>query len=732
MSWRTAVNAATAAVALLALVLVPLLLSVERTGGPGLLFAMRGAREAPPGVVVVAIDRDASRALGLPNRPSAWPRTIHADLVRALTEAGAAVIAYDVLFRTPRQTDEDADFADAIRDAGNVILFQHLVRDQVGEGEEAIAIEQKVSPLPELADAAAGLAPFPLPKIGQQVDQTWVFRGELSDDPTLPTLAYHQFAAPVYPLLREAITQVDPEAAERFPVQMDQWPGPYPASSWARALRGYLADAPERVGELRQWVTTRPMSDADRQRLLGLLALHGGDESRYIDFYGPPRTVPTLSAHDVLANPHDLRGIAVFVGFSEDFQPQQQDGFPTVFSRADGVDLSGVEIAATVFGNILEQRFVTPLPPALYSSLPLAWALLAAILLWRVSLPGLVLGAVLMTAGYLAVSLFAFARFGYWLPVWGPLLAPLPVILIMVNRYLRVQRSRSNLARGAAMYLPADLVARLDQGPANVHGTDRQVYGVCLATDVVGYTRIAEGREPQALKKVMNAYYTQLIDEVQSRGGWVADVVGDAMLAVWVPEGDAEAAHDSALEAARAIMRWQREASAQGLEHALDTRIGVHAGPIVLGSLGGGGRYQYRAVGDVVNASVRLQDLAGRLGLRVLASELALSPDDARAVRRVGRFRVPGKQRPLTVLQVAIGEHEADESLKAMFERGLTAFQRGLWADAEAAFEDVLARYPNDGPARFYQVEVARRKARDKDWDGILSLQKIDTDASID
>ena len=85
-----------------------------------LRFQMRGPVAPRLPLVIVSIDQDSFDDLNL---PWPWPRTLHAELIRKLTQAGAKVIAVDILFTEPKPDPrEDRALADAIRDAGNVIL----------------------------------------------------------------------------------------------------------------------------------------------------------------------------------------------------------------------------------------------------------------------------------------------------------------------------------------------------------------------------------------------------------------------------------------------------------------------------------------------------------------------------------------------------------------------------------------------------------------------------------
>ena len=96
--------------------------SLEKAGGLDRLFALRGPRTAPPEVCVVAIDDDSYKVIGR-DPTLAWPRGLHADLIRTLRREGARAVAFDVLFTDQgADTAQDAAFASAVAEAGNVVL----------------------------------------------------------------------------------------------------------------------------------------------------------------------------------------------------------------------------------------------------------------------------------------------------------------------------------------------------------------------------------------------------------------------------------------------------------------------------------------------------------------------------------------------------------------------------------------------------------------------------------
>ena len=121
---------------------------VEIKGFDWLTIASAPGRSELP-IVLVGID-DASLAELQQRWP--WPRDIHARLIEALSTAGAAVIAFDVLFEFPSVPAEDADLAHAIARAGNVVLAAGLVQQETSHGTAWMRKE----PLAPLRDAASG------------------------------------------------------------------------------------------------------------------------------------------------------------------------------------------------------------------------------------------------------------------------------------------------------------------------------------------------------------------------------------------------------------------------------------------------------------------------------------------------------------------------------------------------------------------------------------------------
>lgn len=202
--------------------------------------------------------------------------------------------------------------------------------------------------------------------------------------------------------------------------------------------------------------------------------------------------------------------------------------------------------------------------------------------------------------------------------------------------------------------LPTGVGERLRNGTKTIGQTDSLVVTV-LMSDIRGYSAIAETADPVRLCDQLNAYRGAASDEILNQCGTVMQFVGDAVMAVFgAPEPVADHA-DRALATAMAMHRRQRllnrEWESSG-RLAFNLGIGLSTGHVAAALLGSAERMEYSVVGDVVNLSQRLQQLAAA-GESVLSEStyraLSGSPD----AERIGPTAVPGRRGLVTAYRLA-------------------------------------------------------------------------------
>jgi len=711
-------------------VVLPSTAELEQTLGLEWLFNVRGSVRPPVDVVIVGIDGASARLLGLPENPRDWPRGLHASTVRFLSQAGAKLITFDLTFDAPSASAaDDREFAAAIAQAGNVLLTDSVRRESIrlhsadGKPLGSVEIERPVPPMPALAEAALEHAPFLLPK-GARVDAYWTFRGDAGDLPTLPVLATQLYATDAFERLVALLRELEPALPMDDVVRARATTGSEARRSVAATLRAAMLH-PGLRGRLLERLRDGGRGIPPQQQLVirSLLELYSSGDMSYLNYYGAARTIPTVPYHRVVEAERSLaaqrpsgafadmfRGKAVFVGYAAASQGEQdlvRDDYRTVYSQTSGLDISGVEIAATAVANLLEGRPLQPLPALAQLAIVVVWGFVIG-LVCRVLRPAqAAMVALGLAIAYAAVAYERFADATIWLPLVVPLGAQLPSALLagLMLSYRETRRERELIKQAFGYFLPRSVVDQLARnlGPLTVN---RVMYGACLATDVEKYTTLAESMNPDALGKLMNAYYAELFGPVERLGGVVDDIVGDAMVAIWAATSADANLRDNACQAALEIVAAvERFNQAVPERPVLPTRFGLHSGQMLVGSVGASRHYEYRAVGDIVNTASRIQGLNKVLGTRLLASAETVDGLQRFATRPLGSFLLVGKKSAIDIVEIVGFADTVDAEraeLHALFAAAMGDYRAGRWREAADRFSAILRPDPDDGASRFY------------------------------
>lgn len=234
-------------------------------------------------------------------------------------------------------------------------------------------------------------------------------------------------------------------------------------------------------------------------------------------------------------------------------------------------------------------------------------------------------------------------------------------------------------------------------------------------TDAEGYTSLAERMDPMLLVEFVNRYFQALFAAILANGGAVLDVKGDGLLAVWTSDSPDIRMRALVCGGCLQILEAAERFNCQFPASRLPTRIGVDFGAIVLAEVGAFARYEYRAIGDPVNTSSRLEQLNKQLGTRLLVSQHLAEGVEGFVFRDLGYFALPGKRSHLRVFELVAERVSATQrqfDICRAFAPALAAYEAGRLSEAAARFGALGERYPEDGPARFYLERCAERQKR--------------------
>ncbi len=219
---------------------------------------------------------------------------------------------------------------------------------------------------------------------------------------------------------------------------------------------------------------------------------------------------------------------------------------------------------------------------------------------------------------------------------------------------------RRELAEAALSRYVSHQVARkiLDspEGGAAI-GEGRRTRAAILFSDIRGFTPMSEAMEAGELVKLLNVYFSRMVDVVFRHDGTLDKFVGDALIVVFndpLEQPDAEKrAVACAAEMQREIAAFNAQQSAAGGK-TLGVGIGVHCGPVVAGNVGSQFRMDYTVMGDTVNFTSRLQGKAPA-GAVYVSAAVREATSRYFTYKGLGRMEFKGCSEPAEVFELQAG-----------------------------------------------------------------------------
>ena len=223
-------------------------------------------------------------------------------------------------------------------------------------------------------------------------------------------------------------------------------------------------------------------------------------------------------------------------------------------------------------------------------------------------------------------------------------------------------------------YLPKDLTQRILSQRDKIEGERKQV--TVMFCDMEGFTAITEKLGSEETYSMMNQVYEILIHKVHDYEGIVNELTGDGIMALFGAPIALEDAPQQAIRSALAIHREMSKFSdkikGERRIPPIKMRIGIHTGPVVVGTLGNDLRIEFKAVGDTVNLASRIEGLA-EPGTTYVTEETFKLTEGFFRFEALGEKQVKGKEEPVKVYQV-IAPSTRRTKFDVSAERGLTPF----------------------------------------------------------
>ena len=340
-----------------------------------------------------------------------------------------------------------------------------------------------------------------------------------------------------------------------------------------------------------------------------------------------------------------------------------------------GQIIPGVAVHAQLIEQILAQDFISR--PDWANGLEIVVTVLLASL---VAIMLLSFGAQFsFVAGLVALLLavagswLAFTQFRLLLDPIYPSLAAI-IMYIAIERTLRVSSDKEKkfVRQAFGQYLAPELLARLESAPQAMQlgGEAREI--TVMFMDVRGFTPISERLSATELVDFINTLLAPLSDAIQSELGTIDKYIGDSIMAFWNAPLDIA---DHPARACRAALKMREavhelnETDAFGLserglaETEIRIGVGLNFGVACVGNMGSEKRFNYSAMGDVVNVSARIESATKAFGTDILVSEEVAKAAAGIASVQAGEILLKGKSIPSKLYALA-----GDETVSATSE----------------------------------------------------------------
>ena len=567
-------------------------------------------RQPHPNIKIIKVDDYSLERIG----QFPWDRSVYAELITELAEAGAEAIFLDIVLAEPGQNpDADVAMAEVMQRYPNVylsVVFQ-LVERQEAKGQlDVRSVLYPASTIEAPRDQAAHINVMP----------------DKDNTVRMLTIGLEDQEAVMVPAMSVILANylLDEQLQIHYDAEQDTW------------FRGEQAIPLNSKSQVTIDFFTKPREQASADT--------GYDSQSFFDVWSGAIPAEYYEGEVVLIGPYTT-GL--------------QDEYYTPLSRT--TTMFGVEIHANMVQSLVTGAFYFDTGKPVTYALIFGLTLLGLLLFER--FPGrtsLYIYCVLVVS-YAAAWLIVYQFFSHFISFTYPFLSLTTAVgWAVVSHYMEERKERSRVTTIFGRFVPRSVVDEmLASGQEVKLGGQRRDISV-IFVDIRGFTSMSERLQPEEVIVVLNEYLDLCTKAVFNWQGTLDKFIGDGVMAIFGAPVDLP---DHASHAVRAALEMKQQSDLleqRCLEKygiGVKFGIGIHCGPAVVGNIGSEMlRLDYTAIGDTVNLSARLESNA-KPGQILISSDLYERLEGRFITEDMGQIKVKGKELPVQVYAV-LGESE--------------------------------------------------------------------------
>ena len=522
-------------------------------------------------VVIVEIDEKSIEQYG----QWPWKRSVLAEVIWKLREAGAGIIVLPILFSEEDRLGGDMDLAQAL--VQNGIVIAQAGTTQANKNAVPRGVAKIGDPLPWLFEWPGMLGPIPL--LGENVDGVGVVNTTPEIDGVVRRL----------PLLMRVGDEVYPSVA-------------------LEVIRVAVGDPSYQVKASEGGVIALrvPKFKTIKTDQYARIWLRWNKEFE------------TISITDDFSA---VAGKTVIIG-------NTAQGISTIIATPNGEQYSHTAMAVSL-QTVINGENIVRLDTATFLEYVAAGVLAIIIILLAGFAPYWLVGAVLLSvwSGTAYGAYFYFVKhLQLWDASWIILVTTITGFHAIFNRFVKEFSLKQQIKKQFEHYLAPAMVKKLQKDPSLLRLGGETRIMTFMFSDIRGFTPISEKYKgnPEGLTKLINRFLTRMTDIIIANGGTIDKFMGDCIMAFWnAPIDDPEHeehAVQAALEMQKELKLLNAELTAEGLPN-INIGIGINTGEALVGNMGSDQRFDYSVIGDAVNLASRLESSSKTLGKTLVVGE---------------------------------------------------------------------------------------------------------------
>ena len=276
------------------------------------------------------------------------------------------------------------------------------------------------------------------------------------------------------------------------------------------------------------------------------------------------------------------------------------------------------------------------------------------------------------------------------------------------------QREKRRVRGMFSTMVSPEVLSYMQADPDRFRLTGEKKMATMFFSDLAGFTTISESVTAEDLAKILNRYLTPMSNLVTKYGGYIDKYAGDAIMAdfgvpVWPdPDADSHACKAcwSALEQQERLQTLKQDLKAEyGCD--IDARMGINTGEVAAGNMGSEQKFQYTVMGDAVNQAARFEPANKPFDTHIMigGKTFEMAKDKIEA-RFLANMIVKGKTEPVPCYELLAKKGELSETkatVVRIFEQGWKLHAEKKFHEAIAKFDEALAIDAHDGPSKAYR-----------------------------